>query len=153
MMWLKRREPGLLGPGGHLGDWLSPLADHELSPSQEDQANAHVSRCPQCAGELASIENVRRLVRRLESIRPPLEVTADLGPAEPPHRWRAWAAAAAIGAASIGGSIALSAPWPGPGHGSRPAARSGAVFGPGPRANTTGSGSWTPIAIPMGFGP
>lgn len=153
MMWLSRRSGGLIGPGGHLGDWLSPLADHELSPSQEDQANAHVSRCPQCAGELASIENVRRLVRRLESIPLPLDVAPELGPAEARHRWRAAAAAAAIGAAAIGGSIALSAPWPGPGHGIGPRTRSGAVLGPGPRARDTGAGSWVPTAIPMGFGP
>ena len=141
----------LAAPGDHLGDWLSPLVDHELSASQEAEANAHLGRCSQCASELASIENVRRLVRRLQSVPLPPDATKNLGPAEPAHRWKAWAAAAAIAAMSVGASAGLGAATSTPTSGAR--RPSSPAFGPAPVARSAGIGSFNPIAIPMGFGP
>ncbi|MGH9301819.1 MAG: anti-sigma factor family protein [Acidimicrobiales bacterium] len=161
-----------LGADGHLGDWLSPLVDGELSPGQTDEAMAHLACCGTCSEELAAIGNIRRLVRRLESVPLPDQVnlttrTRALGQGRRAsgYRWRTAAACLAIGASSVGAAVGMSASW----SASRPVPTT-----PNPSANSTGVESpaaanalvagtsrtgpfrpgWgPPLAIPMGFGP
>ncbi|QAY62029.1 zf-HC2 domain-containing protein [Xylanimonas allomyrinae] len=45
---------------GHLGDWLSPLADGQLAPAQAERALAHVAVCPACAAGLEAEREARR---------------------------------------------------------------------------------------------
>ncbi|GAB2457040.1 zf-HC2 domain-containing protein [Xylanimonas ulmi] len=45
---------------GHLGDWLSPLADGQLAPAQAERALAHIAVCPACAAGLAAEREARQ---------------------------------------------------------------------------------------------
>ena len=45
---------------GHLGEWLSPLADGQLPPAQAERALAHVAACRMCAAGLDAERAARR---------------------------------------------------------------------------------------------
>ncbi|WP_425954734.1 zf-HC2 domain-containing protein [Xylanimonas sp. McL0601] len=45
---------------GHLGAWLSALADGQLPPAQTEKALAHVAACPECAAGLEAEREARR---------------------------------------------------------------------------------------------
>lgn len=45
---------------GHLGSWVSALADGQLPPDQAERALAHVAVCRRCAAELEAAREARR---------------------------------------------------------------------------------------------
>lgn len=45
---------------GHLGSWVSALADGQLPPDQTERALAHVALCRRCAAELEAAREARR---------------------------------------------------------------------------------------------
>jgi len=59
------------GSSAHLGDALSALLDEELPPSMEQGARAHLAGCPECAQEMAAVDQARRWVRALPLVEPP----------------------------------------------------------------------------------
>lgn len=46
----------------HLGETLQDLADHRLSGTQLEQANAHLSICARCRRELAALRKVKQVL-------------------------------------------------------------------------------------------
>jgi hypothetical protein len=59
-------------PGGHASaELLSAYLDRRAEPAEEELVRGHLAECSRCAEELAGLEAVRDLLRRLPSIAPP----------------------------------------------------------------------------------
>lgn len=63
---------------GHLGTWVSALADGQLTPAVTERALIHVAGCPQCAAELADARRSRRMIAAVQDVRPDGDLTARL---------------------------------------------------------------------------
>ncbi len=55
---------------GHLGSWVSPLADGQLDPAATEAALAHVAVCPRCAHELEAARAARAALLRARDVAP-----------------------------------------------------------------------------------
>jgi anti-sigma factor RsiW len=74
---------------GHLGSWVSPLADGQLDPATTEAALAHVAVCPRCARELEAARAARAALLRARDVPPApdladrlLRLSASIPPAE-----------------------------------------------------------------------
>lgn len=67
----------------HLSEALSALVDGELSAGEEDEARAHLGRCPTCAAELEAVRASRDLLRSLPPVEPPASFYVRLAEREP----------------------------------------------------------------------
>ncbi len=55
---------------GHLGSWVSPLADGQLDPAATEAALAHVASCLRCAQELEAARAARAALQRARDVVP-----------------------------------------------------------------------------------
>jgi hypothetical protein len=53
------------------GDELNRYLDHDLSPAERAQAEAHLSTCPECRATLGDMQVLASLLQELPEIRPP----------------------------------------------------------------------------------
>jgi hypothetical protein len=69
------------------GDELNRYLDHDLSPVERGQAEAHLATCPECRATLSNMQVLASLLHELPEIRPPRSL--QLGPehARQPSFW------------------------------------------------------------------
>ncbi|PZR55092.1 zf-HC2 domain-containing protein [Xylanimonas oleitrophica] len=63
---------------GHLGSWLSALADGQLPPDQAERALSHVAVCGLCAAELEAAREARRALAAAQEVHAAPDLTARL---------------------------------------------------------------------------
>ncbi|WP_125774218.1 anti-sigma factor family protein [Antribacter gilvus] len=106
---------------GHLGAWLSALADGQLSPAETERALAHVAVCRTCARELDAERSARRallsagdvvpdpaLMARLMALQASIP-PADADPLRSPERYAAVWTPAYPGEGDFSGNLTRSA--------------------------------------------